>query len=401
MHLKDKKIIVGVTGSIAAYKAALLVRLLKKQGAEVKVIMSAEAKNFITPLTLATLSGNPVLSDYFNTDNGVWHNHVELGIWADAFVIAPATANTIGKLANGMAVNLLTAVYLSARCPVLVAPAMDLDMLKHPSTQRNLDILKSYGNKLIRPGYGELASGLTGEGRLSEPEEIVKEIEKLFSERPAIKGKKVLITSGPTIEPFDPVRFVSNHSTGKMGYELAKAFNAAGAEVTLVSGPVHLKSSADTIELIKIQTAEEMYQACLEKVQDADLVIFAAAVADYRPADVLNHKMKKSEEVLHWQLTKNRDIAKTLGASKKPGQIMIGFALETDNEVENARKKLIGKNLDMVILNSLNDEGAGFGHDTNKITVIESDGNATPFLLKSKEDTAWDILSMVEKKWEN
>lgn len=401
MHLKGRKIIVGVTGSIAAYKAALLIRLLKKQGAHVQVIMTSEAQNFITPLTLATLSGNPVLSSYYNTENGVWHNHVELGIWADALLIAPATANTIGKFANGITDNLLSAVYLSARCPVLIAPAMDLDMLRHPSTRNNLDTLKSFGNRIINPGSGELASGLVGEGRLSEPEEIVRELEKLFSERASVKGKKVLITSGPTVEPFDPVRFVSNHSTGKMGYELAKAFDDAGAEVTLVSGPVHLKSPAETIKLVKIQTAEEMYNACLAQVTEADLVIFAAAVADYRPAEVLSQKMKKSEDTLQWQLTKNRDIAKTLGSEKKAGQIMIGFALETDNEIENARKKLLSKNLDMVILNSLNDEGAGFGHDTNKITVIEADGSATPFVLKSKEETAWDILSIVEKKWEN
>lgn len=401
MHLKGRKIIVGVTGSIAAYKAALLIRLLKKQGAHVQVIMTSEAQNFITPLTLATLSGNPVLNSYYNTENGVWHNHVELGIWADALLIAPATANTIGKFANGITDNLLSAVYLSARCPVLIAPAMDLDMLKHPSTRNNLNILKSFGNRIIDPGSGELASGLVGEGRLSEPEEIIRELEKLFSERPSVKGKKVLITSGPTVEPFDPVRFVSNHSTGKMGYELAKAFDDAGAKVTLVSGPVHLKSPADTIKLIKIQTAEEMYNACLAQVTEADLVIFAAAVADYRPAEVLSQKMKKSEDTLQWELTKNRDIAKTLGSEKKAGQIMIGFALETDNEIENARKKLLSKNLDMVILNSLNDEGAGFGHDTNKITVIEADGSATPFVLKSKEETAWDILSIVEKKWEN
>lgn len=401
MHLKGRKIIVGVTGSIAAYKAALLIRLLKKQGAHVQVIMTSEAQNFITPLTLATLSGNPVLSSYYNTENGVWHNHVELGIWADALLIAPATANTIGKFANGITDNLLSAVYLSARCPVLIAPAMDLDMLRHPSTRNNLDTLKSFGNRIINPASGELASGLVGEGRLSEPEEIVRELEKLFSERASVKGKKVLITSGPTVEPFDPVRFVSNHSTGKMGYELAKAFDDAGAEVTLVSGPVHLKSPAETIKLVKIQTAEEMYNACLAQVTEADLVIFAAAVADYRPAEVLSQKMKKSEDTLQWQLTKNRDIAKTLGSEKKAGQIMIGFALETDNEIENARKKLLSKNLDMVILNSLNDEGAGFGHDTNKITVIEADGSATPFVLKSKEETAWDILSIVEKKWEN
>jgi len=401
VHLKGRKIIVGVTGSIAAYKAALLIRLLKKQGAHVQVIMTSEAQNFITPLTLATLSGNPVLSSYYNTENGVWHNHVELGIWADALLIAPATANTIGKFANGITDNLLSAVYLSARCPVLIAPAMDLDMLRHPSTRNNLDTLKSFGNRIINPGSGELASGLVGEGRLSEPEEIVRELEKLFSERASVKGKKVLITSGPTVEPFDPVRFVSNHSTGKMGYELAKAFDDAGAEVTLVSGPVHLKSPAETIKLVKIQTAEEMYNACLAQVTEADLVIFAAAVADYRPAEVLSQKMKKSEDTLQWQLTKNRDIAKTLGSEKKAGQIMIGFALETDNEIENARKKLLSKNLDMVILNSLNDEGAGFGHDTNKITVIEADGSATPFVLKSKEETAWDILSIVEKKWEN
>ncbi len=401
MYLKDKKIIVGITGSIAAYKAAVLVRLLKKQGAEVQVIMTADAHSFITPLTLATLSGRPVLTAYFDQESGQWYNHVELGLWADIMIIAPATANTIAKLANGLADNLLSAVYLSARCPVLVAPAMDLDMLKHPATRKNLETLKAFGNQIAAPGHGELASGLTGEGRLAEPEEIVRISEKYFSRRRAFAGKKVLITSGPTVEPFDPVRFVSNHSTGKMGYELAKAFNDAGADVTLVSGPVHLKSPDEDITIVRVQTALQMYNACRERVADADLVIFAAAVADYRPDDVLEYKMKKSEEVLQWQLRKNVDIARTLGAGKKEGQLMIGFALETDNEKENALKKLTGKNMDMIVLNSLQDEGAGFGHDTNKITVIEKDGTETPFVLKTKEQAAWDILSIVEKKWEN
>lgn len=401
MYLKDKKIIVGITGSIAAYKAAVLVRLLKKQGAEVQVIMTADAHSFITPLTLATLSGRPVLTAYFDQESGQWYNHVELGLWADIMIIAPATANTIAKLANGLADNLLSAVYLSARCPVLVAPAMDLDMLKHPATRKNLETLKAFGNQIAAPGHGELASGLTGEGRLAEPEEIVRISEKYFSRRRAFAGKNVLITSGPTVEPFDPVRFVSNHSTGKMGYELAKAFNDAGADVTLVSGPVHLKSPDENITIVGVQTALQMYNACRERVADADLVIFAAAVADYRPDNVLEYKMKKSEEVLQWQLRKNVDIARTLGAGKKEGQLMIGFALETDNEKENALKKLTEKNMDMIVLNSLQDEGAGFGHDTNKITVIEKDGTETPFVLKTKEQAAWDILSIVEKKWEN
>lgn len=401
MHLQGKKIIVGISGSIAAYKSALLVRLLKKQGAEVQVIMTASAKEFITPLTLATLSNRAVLSDYFDQSSGLWHNHVELGLWADALVMAPATANTISKMANGAADNLLTAVYLSARCPVFVAPAMDLDMLQHPSTKRNIALLKTYNTHFIAPGYGELASGLVGEGRLAEPDEIVRSLEKHFAQRTALAGKRVLITSGPTVEPFDPVRFVSNHSTGKMGYELAKAFNDAGATVTLVSGPVSLKAPDEAIEVVKVQTAQQMFEACQQRVDTVDIVIFAAAVADYRPADVLDQKMKKSEEILEWRLQKNIDIAKTLGATKKATQLMIGFALETNNELEHAHRKLVAKNLDLVVLNSLQDKGAGFGHDTNKITVLDKDGTVTPFVLKTKEQAAWDILAIVEKKWEN
>jgi phosphopantothenoylcysteine decarboxylase/phosphopantothenate--cysteine ligase len=395
--LTSKKILLGISGSIAAYKIASLTRLLVKEGAEVKIVMTDAAKEFITPLTLATLSKNPVLSNFVKDGTGVWNNHVDLGLWADVILIAPATAHTLSKCANGICNDLLSAVYLSAKCPVYFAPAMDLDMYQHPSTLANLQKLTSFGNQIIQSGYGELASGLVGEGRMAEPEELLEILKKHFSQKSELQYKKVLITAGPTQEAIDPVRFISNHSTGKMGYALADKLAKAGAIVTLVSGNVSLKKPDSSIELIKVHSAQEMYKVTQSHFASADIIILAAAVADYTPAVVANKKIKKKEETFSIDLVKTTDIAKTLGQQKQLNQLMIGFALETDNEIENALGKIKSKNLDLIVLNSLRDAGAGFGHDTNKISIIQKDGSMIEFDLKSKQDVAEDIVEAIIK----
>ena len=393
--LKNKKILLGISGSIAAYKIAFLTRLLIKKGADVQVVMTQAAKEFVTPLTLATLSKKPVLSEFVKDQTGTWNNHVDLGLWADVILIAPATAHTLAKCANGICDDLLTAVYLSAKCLVMFAPAMDLDMYQHPSTIENLKKLQSFGNQLIKSNFGELASGLVGEGRMAEPEELVEILTKYFSENAILKGKKILITAGPTQEAIDPVRFISNHSTGKMGYAIADKFAKAGAEVTLVSGQVALKSPDSSINLVKVRSAKEMFEATKSYFEQADIIVLSAAVADYTPAVVADKKIKKKEDTFNIELTKTVDIAKTLGDIKRPEQLMIGFALETDNEVENAIGKIKSKNLDMIVLNSLQNLGAGFGHDTNKISIIKRDGTMIDFDLKSKQDVAMDIMSVI------
>ena len=395
--LKNKKILVGISGSIAAYKIAFLIRLLVKEAAEVQIIMTQAAKEFITPLTLATLSKKPVLSEFVKDQTGTWNNHVDLGLWADIILIAPATAHTLAKCANGICDDLLTAVYLSAKCPVVFAPAMDLDMYQHPSTVENLQKLQSFGNQIVESNFGELASGLVGQGRMAEPEELVDILTKHFSENTILKGKKVLITAGPTQEPIDPVRFISNHSTGKMGYAIADKFAKAGAEVTLVSGQVALKSPDASIKLVKVRSAQEMYEMTKMYFNEADIIVLSAAVADYTPTVVADKKIKKKEDSFTIELTKTTDIAKTLGQIKRTTQLMVGFALETDNEVENALGKIKSKNLDMIVLNSLQNSGAGFGHDTNKISIIKKDGTMIDFELKSKQEVAMDIVDEVIK----
>ena len=396
--LKNKKILLGISGSIAAYKIAFLTRLLVKEGAKIQIVMTQTAKEFITPLTLATLSKNPVLSEFVKDQTGTWNNHVDLGLWADVILIAPATAHTLAKCANGICDDLLTAIYLSAKCPVIFAPAMDLDMYQHPSTIENLRKLQLFSNQIVKSNFGELASGLVGEGRMAEPEELVEILTKHFSENIILKGKKVLITAGPTQESIDPVRYISNHSTGKMGYAIADKFAKAGAEVTLVSGQVALKSPDININLIKVRSAKEMFETTKLYFKKADIIVLSAAVADYTPAVVADKKIKKKEDTFNIELTKTVDIAKTLGAIKRPEQLMVGFALETDNEVENAIGKIKSKNLDMIVLNSLQNSGAGFGHDTNKISIIKRDGTMIDFDLKSKQDVAMDIMDEVVKQ---
>lgn len=396
MKLKNKNVLLGVSGSIAAYKSALLVRLLVKEGAAVKVIMTNAAKDFITPLTLATLSKNPVLSSFTDGQNGAWNNHVELGMWADVMLIAPASANTLAKCANGIADNLLIASYLSAKCSVFFAPAMDLDMYVHQSTVENLRKLKSYGNQIINAEFGELASGLVGEGRLAEPEQVVRVLIRHFSKNSVFQGKKVLITAGPTQEAIDPVRFISNHSSGKMGFAIAEAFEMAGAEVTLVSGPVSIPLP-DGVKIEKVYSAQQMYEATAKYFAESDIIILAAAVADYTPLHVADKKIKKKEAVFSVEMTKTIDIAATLGKDKKAGQIIVGFALETDNEFENAKGKLERKNFDFIVLNSLQDSGAGFRYDTNKIKIIDRAGNVYDFELKTKTEVAQDILETILK----
>ncbi|MFN4083268.1 MAG: bifunctional phosphopantothenoylcysteine decarboxylase/phosphopantothenate--cysteine ligase CoaBC [Bacteroidia bacterium] len=393
--LQNKKILLGISGSIAAYKSAVLARLLVKSGAEVKVVMTPEATKFITPLTLATLTKNSVLHTFTKNENGEWNNHVDLGLWADLMVIAPASANTISKMANGICDNLLLAVYLSSRCPLMVAPAMDLDMYAHPSTQQNILKLKEYGNIVLNAEFGELASGLNGNGRMAEPEEILNEIELLLNPKTALYGKKVLVTAGPTVEPIDPVRFISNHSSGKMGYAIADVFAKQGCEVILVSGPTNCLAQHKNIKVINILTAIEMFNACMEHFKNTDIAIMSAAVADYTPAKKSNEKIKKNEENLTIELTKNPDILNTLGKNKRSNQIVVGFALETNNEMENAIKKLKEKNADLIVLNSLNDEGAGFGSNTNKISILHKNGEVKNFELKPKELVATDILNEI------
>ena len=394
--LSGKNVLLGVTAGIAAYKSAFLVRLLVKKGADVRVVMTPSAKEFVTPLTLSTLSKNEVYSSFTNEedDNAQWNNHVELGLWADLFIIAPATANTLSKMSQGNSDNLLVATYLSAKCPVYVAPAMDLDMYKHPSTLETFEKLETFGNILIPAAHGELASGLVGQGRMAEPEVIIDFIEKDISEKLPLKGKKILITAGPTYEAIDPVRFIGNHSSGKMGYAIAESASQLGANVTLISGPVSIQTEDSLIHLVKVTTAQEMYDAVLQSFESCQIAILSAAVSDYRPANVVSQKIKKKEGKLTIQLEKTEDILSTLG-KRKERQFLVGFALETENELENAKTKLRKKNLDLIVLNSLNDKGAGFGTDTNKVTFITRSNKVIPFEVKSKKEVANDILKHI------
>ena len=392
--LQGKRIILGITGSIAAYKSALLVRLLVKEGAEVKVIMTSLAKEFITPLTLATLAKNPILVDFFDPTNGNWNSHVDLGLWADAYVIAPATANTIGKMATGVADNLLLTTYLSAKCPVFVAPAMDLDMFAHPATQRNIETLKSIGNHIIEPASGELASGLEGKGRMEEPEKIVQYLDDFFTPKP-LSGKNILITAGPTYEKIDPVRFVGNYSTGKMGFALAEVCALQGADVCLIAGPVQLNTKHQNIERIDVESAQEMYEAVLNRFYGMDGAILCAAVADFTPIDTAQTKLKREKENLMLELIPTKDIAAAVGEMKTESQFLVGFALETNNEEANAMSKMERKNFDFIVLNSLQDAQAGFGYDTNKISIIHRLGGKTEFDLKNKNAVAEDIVSEI------
>lgn len=395
--LKGKHIILGITGGIAAYKSAVLARLLIKAGAEVQVIMTPSAREFITPVTMSALTGNPVISEFFTANTGEWHSHVDLGLWADAMIIAPATACTIAKMANGVADNMLVTTYLSAKAPVFVAPAMDLDMMAHPTTTRNIGLLKSYGNHIIEATSGELASHLVGKGRMQEPEIIVAELQKYFVKTQSLAGKKILVTAGPTYEKIDPVRFIGNYSTGKMGYAIAEEAASRGADVILVSGPVALKTNSQNIAVVPVESAKEMLAESEKIFPGCDYAVMCAAVADYAPANPVDRKIKREKEeipVIH--LVKNPDIAATLGAQKKDGQTLVGFALETDNEQANAVEKLRRKNLDFIALNSLRTPGAGFGTDTNVITLIDKNGNVTPLPLMTKPEAAatlWDYLT--------
>jgi len=395
MHLAGKHIILGVTGSIAAYKAAILTRLLIKEGAEVKIIMTPHAKEFITPLTLATLSKNPILVDFFNPENGGWNSHVDLGLWANLLLIAPASANTIAKMANGVADNLLLTTYLSARCPVMVAPAMDMDMYCHPATQRNLQVLAGYGNIIVEAATGELASGLSGKGRMEEPENILQHVINLFSAVGRFNGFKVLITSGPTYEPIDPVRFIGNYSSGKMGTALATVLAQQGAQVTFITGPAAVEPQHPSVKIVRVKTAAEMLEQAKLEFDSCQVAILAAAVADFTPANPATDKIKRGKENLDLQLKPTTDIAETLGKMKRQNQIIVGFALETTNEVENAFVKLTRKNLDIIVLNSLKDAGAGFGHSTNKVTLIDRNKNQKSFELKPKTEVAHDIANAI------
>lgn len=392
--LKGKHIILGITGSIAAYKAAYIIRGLVKKGAEVQVVITPSGKEFITPLTLATLSSHPVISEFFSNRDGTWNSHVDLGLWADVMLIAPATASTIGKMANGIADNMLVTTYLSCKAPVFVAPAMDLDMFAHPTTQQNLDRLRSFGNRIIEPASGELASHLVGKGRMEEPDKIIEALEEFFSERQELKGKKIVITAGPTYEKIDPVRFIGNYSSGKMGYALAEACANRGAEVILVSGPVSLSAHHPAIKRIDVESADEMYEATVHAFQEANAAILCAAVADYRPENKAEQKIKREkDEELLLRLVANKDIAAALGSMKKDGQVLVGFALETQNGVQHATGKLERKNLDFIVLNSLSDAGAGFRCDTNKVSILERNGLITEYALKSKTEVAGDIVN--------
>ena len=396
--MKGKHIVLGITGGIAAYKAAALVRLVVKAGAEVQVIMTPNAREFITPVTLSTLSGKPVITEFFTANTGEWHSHVDLGLWADAFVVAPATASTIAKMANGVADNMLVTSYLSTRAQVFVAPAMDFDMMQHPTTTRNIATLRADGCRIIEPAEGELASHLVGKGRMEEPENIFREVDDFFNLTAGMKGKKLLVTAGPTYEKIDPVRFIGNYSSGKMGYAIANEAAARGADVVLVSGPVGDSLQVHPgVKLVKVESAVQMLEAAAEAFQTADIAILSAAVADYRPAREYDRNIKREKDGLEsLELVKNPDIAATLGASKHPGQILVGFALETDHELDNAAEKLRRKNLDMIVLNSLRDKGAGFGVATNKVSLIYADGRErTDFPLKTKTEVAADILDAI------
>lgn len=396
MSLRGKHIVLGITGSIAAYKSAIITRLLIKKGAEVQIVITPSGKEFITPVTLSALSGKPVISEFFATGDGTWHSHVDLGLWADLMVVAPATASTIGKMANGIADNMLITTYLSMRAPVFVAPAMDLDMYRHITTQRNLEILKSDGVRIIEPAEGELASHLEGKGRMEEPENIVAILEQFFALRNNLHKKKVLITAGPTYERIDPVRFIGNFSSGKMGFALAEECALRGAEVLLITGPTAQLVSHHGIRRIDVESAKDMYDATMKHFPQMDAAILSAAVADYRPEQKQDEKIKRNElESITLTLTANPDIAASLGEMKKTHQLIIGFALETNDEEANAIKKLEKKNLDFIVLNSLQDKGAGFGHDTNKVTILSRDGGKRSFGLKSKKEVAKDIINTV------
>ena len=397
--LKGKHIILGISGGIAAYKAVSLLRLFVKAGADVQVVITPAGKEFITPVTLSALSGHPVISEFFTANTGSWNSHVDLGLWADAVVIAPATASTIAKMANGVADNMLITTYLSAKAPVFIAPAMDLDMFAHPSTQRNLDWLRSYGNHIIEPASGELASHLIGKGRMEEPEQIFKVVADFLTRRKDMEGKKMMITAGPTYEKIDPVRFIGNYSSGKMGYALAEECAERGAEVVLISGPVSIKAHHPSINVVSVESAQQMHDAALSAFADSDAAIMCAAVADYAPVVVAEKKIKREkDDIPVIELKKNPDIAAALGKIKKPGQMLVGFALETDNEMANAQSKLERKNLDMIVLNSLADKQAGFGVDTNKVTIIEKDGTVHSYEVKPKKEVAADIVDLITAK---
>ena len=395
--LKGKHIVLGVTGGIAAYKSVALLRLLTKAGAEVQVVMTPAAKEFVAPVTFASLSQKPVVSEFFTANTGEWHSHVDLGLWANAMVVAPATASTIGKMANGIADNMLVTTYLSAKEPVWVAPAMDLDMMRHPSTVANIERLRSFGNHIIEPGSGALASGLSGKGRMAEPEEIVATLESHFATAGSMTGKTVMITAGPTREKLDPVRFISNFSSGKMGYALAEEAARRGARVILVSGPVELEARNPLIEVRRVESAEEMLAEARNAFAGCDIAIMCAAVADYRPAAVSPSKLKRGDSpAMTLELVRNPDIAATLGSEKRPGQTLVGFALETDDAIAHGADKLRRKNLDMIVVNSLADKGAGFGTDTNLVTIITADGRRTAGTLKPKSAVAADIIDSIE-----
>ncbi len=391
-YMKGKKIVLGITGSIAAYKAAILTRGLIKKGAEVQIVITPAGKEFITPITLSALTSKPVISEFFSQRDGTWHSHVDLGLWADAMVIAPATASSIGKMAHGIADNMLITTYLSMKAPVFIAPAMDLDMFAHPSTQHNLDILRSYGNHIIEPASGELASHLVGKGRMEEPEKIIEVLEDFFARQQDLNGKEIVITAGPTYEKIDPVRFIGNYSSGKMGYALAETCASRGAHVTLVSGPVNLSANHPNIHCIKVESAEQMYQTATQAFRNANAGILCAAVADFTPAAPAETKIKREKDDLQLCLKPTQDIAAALGQQKRENQVLVGFALETHDETAHAQDKLKRKNLDFIVLNSLNDKGAGFQHDTNKITILDRHG-VTPYPLKTKKEVAEDIVN--------
>jgi phosphopantothenoylcysteine decarboxylase/phosphopantothenate--cysteine ligase len=395
MRLKSKKIILGITGSIAAYKAAMLLRLLTKEGAEVQVVITPAGKEFITPVTLSALSGKPVISEFFGANDGTWNSHVDLGLWADLMLVAPATASTIAKMANGIADNMLITTYLSAKCPVFIAPAMDLDMFAHPSTQKNLETLKSFGNTIIEPATGELASGLTGKGRMEEPENILEIVVGHFNSNSKLNGKTFLVTAGPTYERIDPVRYLGNFSSGKMGYAIAEQLAEKGAKVVLVSGPVSVKVRNKNIETVFVESAGEMFKECTTRYSHCDGAVMCAAVADFTPVNPEVQKTKRGKSDWILELRPTKDIAQALGEIKRRDQILVGFALETNDETENAQRKLVSKNLDFIVLNSLNEKGAGFQVDTNKITIIDKYNIQQNFELKSKKEVAVDIVDKI------
>lgn len=400
MRLSGKHIVLGVTGSIAAYKAAYLLRGLVKEGAEVQVVMTPSAKEFITPVTMSALSGKPVASEFFSANDGAWYSHVDMGQWADLMLIAPATASTLGKMANAVCDNLLITTYLSAKCKVIIAPAMDLDMFRHPANLRNIEILRSYGNLIIEPGEGALASGLHGKGRMEEPENIVEEVVKFFSQKKKLLNKHFLVTAGPTYEKIDPVRFIGNYSSGKMGYAIASELSLAGAKVTLVSGPVEIKNTNPEIQLIPVESAMQMHEKCISIFPETDGAVMCAAVADFTPVSFSGSKIKREKDDLVIHLKPTHDIAGDLGRLKSDDQLLVGFALETNDELSNAFSKLQRKNLDLIVLNSLNDAGAGFGVDTNKITLIGKDNIPAFFELKSKTEVAADIVAAIVSEME-